>query len=119
MDPTDVTHEILRSIHAEMKGLRQEFSGLREDFSGLREDFGGLREDFGGLREEVGGLRGDVREMSARMRRQVEADTRLSTEIVGVVGVMQDVRDLLRDDLRLRPRLDDHERRITELEKKT
>ena len=95
MEPTDITNELLKNIHAEMKGMR----------------------------EEVGGLRGDVREMSARVerieRRQVEADIRLSTEIVGVVGVMQDVRDLLREDLRMRPRLDDHERRITELEKKT
>ena len=95
MEPTDITNEILKNIHAEMRGMR----------------------------EDVGGLRGDVREMSARIerieRRQVEADIRLSTEIVGVVGVMQDVRDLLREDLRVRPRLEDHERRITELEKKT
>ena len=94
MEPTDITNEILKNIHAEMRGMR----------------------------EDVGGLRGDVREMSARIerieRRQVEADIRLSTEIVSVVGVIQDVRDLLREDLRARPRLDDHERRIAELEKK-
>ncbi|HEX4513875.1 MAG TPA: hypothetical protein VH054_10075 [Polyangiaceae bacterium] len=87
MNPTDLTIEILKNIHA-----------------------------------EIGGLRGDFREMNARVermeRRQVEADIRVSTEIVGVAGVMQDVRDLLRDNLRLRPRLEDHERRIFELEKK-
>ena len=94
MEPTDLTNEILKNIHAEL----------------------------GGLREDVGGLRGDLREMGARVerieRRQVEADIRLSTEIVAVVGVMQDVRDLLREDLRMKPTLADHERRITELEKK-
>jgi hypothetical protein len=101
MEPTDITNEILKNIHAEMRTMR---------------------EGVGGLRDEISGLRGDVREMSSRVermeRRQVEADIRLSTEIVGVVGVMQDVRDLLREDLRMKPTLADHERRITELEKK-
>jgi hypothetical protein len=45
---------------------------IHAEMKALRADFGGLRDQFGGLREEFGGLR--------------------------VVGVMQDVRDLLREE---------------------
>jgi hypothetical protein len=75
MEPTDVTNEILRAIQTDMRGVR----------------------------DDLGGVRDDLRELGARVerveRRQVDAEIRLSTEIVSVVGVMQEVRDLLRDNL--------------------
>ena len=51
-------------------------------------------------------------------RRQVDVEIRLSTEIVGLAGVVRDLRDTFREDRASRVRLDDHERRITALEKK-
>jgi len=52
-------------------------------------------------------------------RRQTETEVRLSTELVGVAGAVREVRDLLREDRALRNRVDDHERRLSAVERRT
>jgi hypothetical protein len=44
-------------------------------------------------------------------RRQLETETRLASELVGVAKAVGGVRDLLRDRLDVRDRVEDHERR--------
>jgi hypothetical protein len=50
---------------------------------------------------------------------QTATEVRLATELVGVAGAVREVRDLLREDRARRVRLDDHERRISEMERGT
>jgi hypothetical protein len=57
--------------------------------------------------------------VAALARRQTETEVRLSTEIVEVARAVNGVRDLLRERLDDRGRVDDHERRIGELERKS
>ncbi|MBI4703472.1 MAG: hypothetical protein HY744_20365, partial [Deltaproteobacteria bacterium] len=85
MEPTNLTVEILKDIRTEIRSTREELS-TRLDATNQRLD--------------------------QLARRQVEAEVRMSTEIVAVAGAVREVRDLLRDNLELRPRVDDHERRI-------
>jgi hypothetical protein len=46
-----------------------------------------------------------------------ETEIRLSMELVAIATAVREVRDELREDRRLRARVDDHERRIGVLEK--
>ena len=108
MQPTDLTTEILKGIRDEVKGVRADVTGLRDEVKGVRAD--------------VTGLRDEVRETNARLdrleRRQANTEIRLATEVVAVADAVRDVRDLLREDLSLRHRLDDHERRLTAVEER-
>ena len=52
-------------------------------------------------------------------RRQTETEVRLSTELVAVTSAVNGVRDLLRDRLDQRDRVDDHERRLMALERRS
>jgi hypothetical protein len=67
------------------------------------------------LRTELGGLREEARQTNAWIdetnKRVVSSEIRLATEIVSVAGAVREVRDLLRDDLHLRAKVDDYERR--------
>lgn len=51
-------------------------------------------------------------------RRLVESEMRLATELVATRGVLEQVRDTLVQSLQHRDRIDDHERRISTLERK-
>ena len=51
-------------------------------------------------------------------RRQTETEVRLASELVAVARAVGEVRDLLRDGLALRPQVEDHERRLSALEKR-
>lgn len=72
------------------------------------------------IRDAIGGTNSRIDDLSTRVerleRRQVESEIRISTELVGVAGAVREVRDLLKDDLALRRRVDDHEARIRALE---
>jgi hypothetical protein len=76
------------------------------------------------IREELRNQREEIRELRVELRQHKEVtdgrfiamETRLSAEILQVVGAIHEVRDLLRDTLVLGPRVDDHERRIRALE---
>ncbi len=52
------------------------------------------------------------------LRRQTEMEVRLATEIVAVADAVNGVKDLLRERLDDRGRVDDHERRIALLERR-
>jgi hypothetical protein len=89
MQPTDVTVEILKTIRDEVQGLRGEVQGLRSEVHGTNERLDGTNDRLGRLE-----------------RRQTETEVRLSTELVAVVGAVREVRDVLREDLGLRARVE-------------
>jgi uncharacterized coiled-coil DUF342 family protein len=95
MEPTDLTIEILKGIREEVHGLRGEAHKTNERLDQTNERLDDLRD------------------------RQTATEVRLATELVGVAGAVREVRDLLRQDLGLRARVDDHERRIAAMERRT
>ena len=74
------------------------------------------------IRDEARLTRGEVHQTNERLerleRRHTESEIRLATEVVGVAGAVRELRDLLRDDLALRARVDDHERRLLAVERR-
>jgi hypothetical protein len=74
------------------------------------------------IRDEARLTRGEVRQTNERLerleRRHAESEIRLATEVVGVAGAVRELRDQLRDDLALRARVDDHERRLLAVERR-
>jgi hypothetical protein len=92
MEPTDLTIEIL-------KGIREEARMTNERLDELRRDM--------------------VDRIERVERRQTETEVRLATELVAVGGAVREVRDLLREDRALRDRVDDHERRLVAVERRT
>jgi hypothetical protein len=72
-----------------------------------------IRDQLKGTNERLDGV---TARLDAVEKRQNESETRLATELVGVARAVIEVRDLLRDRLDLRDRLEDHERRIAALE---
>lgn len=62
-------------------------------------------------------------ELSARLdrveRRQTETEIRLATELTAVVGAVHSLRDAILADRDLRKTVDEHERRIASLERRT
>jgi len=95
MEPTDLTIEILKGIRDEQRLMREEQRLTRAEAHETNERLGRLE------------------------RRQVETEVRLSTEIVGLVGAVHEVRDALREDRDLRARVDDHERRLAVVESRS
>jgi hypothetical protein len=80
-----------------------------------------------GIRDEVRGVGARLDETNTRLdetitrldrleRRQTEAEVRVSTQLVAVVGAVNEVRDALREELGLRRRVDDHEQRLLAIE---
>jgi hypothetical protein len=91
MEPTDVTIEILRSIRDE------------------------LHEGLAGVRHELAGITG---RMDRVERRQTEAELRVATELVAISGVVREIRDAYREERALSHRVEDHERRLSEVERR-
>lgn len=77
-----------------------------------------LRQHGAILREHGGILREHGDRLEAIERRQTETETRIATELTPVAGALHEVRDLLRDGLRERARVDDREARLRTLERK-
>ncbi|HEY3235486.1 MAG TPA: hypothetical protein VGJ84_12285 [Polyangiaceae bacterium] len=73
---------------------------------------GELLREHGELLREHGGR------LEAIERRQTETEVRIATELTAVAGAVQEVRDLLRERLDDRTRVDDHEARLRVLERK-
>jgi hypothetical protein len=102
MQPTDVTVEILKSIRDGVHNVRSE-----------------LHDGLASVRDEVRvGLAGVTERMDRIERRQTEADLRVATELVAVAGAVREVRDAYREERALRHRVDDHERRLSEVERR-
>jgi uncharacterized coiled-coil DUF342 family protein len=125
-------NEGLDGLRTEVHTTNERLDGLRtevnEGLDGLRtemhERLGETNERLEGLADEVQGLRADTvqrfdeaNDRFGRLeRRQTESEVRLSTELVAVVAAVREVRDVLREDLGLRARVEDHERRIAAVE---
>jgi hypothetical protein len=103
MDPTDLTIEILKGIREATRKTHEEIRMTNERIDELRTE---VRNEFAEVRVEIRELRD----------RQTGTEVRLATELVAVAG---EVRDLLREDRVLRDRVDDHERRLSEVERRT
>lgn len=103
---SDLNTRILGEIRDE---LREHRDLLREHSAILREHGDILREHGDILREH-----GD--RLDRLERRQVETEIRLTTELTAVVGAIHELRDAILEDRALRQRVDDHERRIRDLE---
>ena len=103
MEPTDLTIEILKSIHSEIRA-----TNARADGTNARLD---------DLAARVDGTNARLDEVAGRLeRRQVETEIRLATEIVGVAGAVREIRDLLKDDLSMRREVRDLQQRVGALE---
>jgi chromosome segregation ATPase len=112
MEPTDLTIEILKGIREDTREMRD---GLRQTNEALKQTNVELRKTHEEVRQtnvRLDALRGDMG------RRMTELEVRVATELVGVAGAVREVRDMLRDDLRLRDRVEDHERRIAAMERR-
>jgi hypothetical protein len=74
------------------------------------------------IRDELRGTNGRIDSLAVGLdaleRRQVESEVRLSTELLGVVGAVREVRDAVREGRVSRRRVDEHERRLAALEKR-
>jgi hypothetical protein len=99
----NLTTEILVQIRDEMRATRLE---LRDEIRALREEHSASLSE---LNDHVDQLE----------RRQTEDAVRLSTEVVALASAVREVRDLLRDQHIERERLEDHERRLRALEKRS
>ncbi len=106
MEPTDLTIEIL-------KGIREDTHALRGGLQQTNEELRKTREEVRQTNLRVDALRDDMG------RRTTELEVRVATELVSVVGAVREVRDMFRDDLRLRDRVEDHEKRIAAMERDT
>lgn len=103
----DLNTEVLIQIRDELRTTRTELSS-RIDATNERVD--ALRTDLSGRIDETNDRLDRVE------RRQVESEVRLATELIAVAGTVRELRDTLLEDRRLRQQVDEHERRITELE---
>jgi len=91
MKPTDITIEILKSIRDE----------LHDGLTGVRADLAGVTERMDRLEP-----------------RQTEADLRIATQLVAIAGAVRETRDAYREDRALSHRVDDHARRLSDVEKR-
>lgn len=94
-----------------LKQIRDEIVATRSDLAG-RIDGTNHRIDATNL-----GLVAVESKVDALAHRQTESELRLATEVVAVARAVEGVRDLLRERLDDRDRIDDHERRLAALER--
>lgn len=82
-----------------------------------------IRDELRDTKEEVKKTNERLDQTNERLgrleRRQTEDAVRLATELVGVAHLVGEVRDLLKDQKIDRRKLEDHERRIAKLEKRS
>ena len=99
MEPTDRTIEILEDIREEAHKTNERIQQTNDRLDGLQAE---VRSGLGELRDRL-----------------TATEVRLATELVGVAGAVREVRDLLHEDRALRDRVDDHERRLSAVERRT
>lgn len=102
MEPIDLNTEILKSIRDEIRDLKQI---TNERFESLERT---TNERFERLDQRFEKME----------QRQTALDLRLTTEIMAVVGAVNEVRDLLKENLEVRNQVREHERRITSIEQR-
>jgi hypothetical protein len=99
---TDLTTQILVEIRDEIRNLN-----------------GRVDQTNGRLDQSNDRLDQTIHRLDRLERRQVEAEVRISTEIVAVHGAIRELTDVLRTGNTIGQRVDDHERRLTSLEQKS
>jgi hypothetical protein len=111
MEPTDLTIEILKDIRDGVRGTntRIDATNARIDETNARLD---ARIDETNVRLDTG--------LAGLRKQQAQTEIRLATELVAVSTAVRDLTEVLRArDGGLRARVEDHERRLDVLEKKS
>ncbi len=88
---------------------------IRDEIRSTNKQLGGLNDRVDTLNEQVDTLNERVDRLESR---QAEDSIRLGTELLAVARAVVEVRDLLREQRLERERLDNHERRLTAIERK-
>lgn len=101
----NLTVEILKQIRDEVVGVREE---MRETRTALSERIDRTNEKIEHTNDKLDTL----------ARRHAETEIRLATELVEVARAVNGVRDLVREGLAARDRVDDHERLLAALERR-
>jgi uncharacterized coiled-coil DUF342 family protein len=109
MEPTDLTIEILKDIRAEIRTTRETLAE-RIDATNSRLDVTNERLDVTNER-----LDSTIAQVGAL----VQGQTRVRTEILEVASAVQTLTTLFREDRQLRHHVDDHEKRLGSLERRT
>lgn len=99
MKRNDLTLEVLKEIRDELRGTKAEVRQTNERLDHLESSLGGR--------------------LDRLERRQSESEIRLATELVAVVGAVNQVRDLLAARLDFQDKVNDHERRLRALEERS
>lgn len=81
-----------------------------------------IRDEVRGVKDEVRQVKDEVRHTNGRLdrleKRQTEAEVRLATELVAVVGAVNAARDAILEDQQLRRQVANHEVRLGTLERR-
>jgi chromosome segregation ATPase len=91
-------------------------SDIREDMRGLRQEIGGLHEQ---VRQEIGGLRDEMRQAREEANTRFEViETTLRDLAEQLVMLSRGIKVAIEARADNQTRLDDHERRINDLERR-
>ena len=101
MEPTDITIEILTGIREQGRLTHEAITQTNARLDEVRGDLGEVKEG-----------------LSTVARRVVESEIRTATAITDMHGTLRDVRDLLREQLDLRPRVERCEKEIGDLRRR-
>ena len=97
--PADLTVEILKQIRDTLSGTNERLDATNQRLDETKRE----------LSERIGRVE----------TRLVETELRIATELTSVVGAVHAMRDAFLEDRDLRRTVDDHERRLHTLERKT
>jgi chromosome segregation ATPase len=103
MEPTDLTIQILQGIRDELRRTREELSA-RIDQTNVKLDQTNVKLDQN--RQDLAETRDDV------AHRIVDSELRLATAVGDMVKTTQDLKQLLKEQLELRPRVEKCEQEI-------
>jgi hypothetical protein len=109
----DLTTQILIEIRDEIRATRVDLSSRIDQTNGRLDQMNGRIDQ---TNERLDLTNGRLEQVA---KRQVEAEIRLSTEVVALTGVVRELRDTLLEDRHLRQTVDNHEQRLRQLESRT
>jgi len=91
--------------------------GIRDEVHTLRDDTNARLSETNARLDAVIGQVGETNTRLDRLeRRQTEADVRMRTEAISVIGAVDRLREVLLEDRTLRRQVDDHEQRLRAIE---
>ena len=94
-------------VQEQLNGIKQDVSGLKQDIGGLKQDVSDLKQDVSDLKQDVSDLKQDVSEIKNNM-------LTMEDNIVGAIHNLQIENSVTAT---YRPKIEDHEKRISKLEK--